>query len=169
MSNTSDFILNKEDHTLGNLLSEHLKLHPNVYMAGYKRESARRPHLPLTRLTVSSSRPPQRPEPVHPTPDRRQQDAARGVLRGVREAHQPARVASPGIHSRMGAAPHHQCGRAGQHADQRPLGREAKRVQGAIGVMDTKISNWLALGLYHRMKLQVGRVDGFTRFCLFQI
>jgi len=37
MSNTSDFILNKEDHTLGNLLSEHLKLHPNVYMAGYKR------------------------------------------------------------------------------------------------------------------------------------
>lgn len=39
MSNTSDFILNKEDHTLGNLLSEHLKLHPNVYMAGYKRKS----------------------------------------------------------------------------------------------------------------------------------
>lgn len=37
MSNTSDFTLNKEDHTLGNLLSEHLKLHPNVYMAGYKR------------------------------------------------------------------------------------------------------------------------------------
>ncbi|RDA83512.1 hypothetical protein CP532_2685 [Ophiocordyceps camponoti-leonardi (nom. inval.)] len=36
MSNTSDFILKKEDHTLGNLLSEHLKLHPNVYMAGYK-------------------------------------------------------------------------------------------------------------------------------------
>lgn len=38
MSNTSDFILKKEDHTLGNLLSEHLKLHPNVYMAGYKRK-----------------------------------------------------------------------------------------------------------------------------------
>lgn len=57
MSNTSDFILNKEDHTLGNLLSEHLKLHPNVYMAGYKRESARRPHLPLTRLTVSLQSP----------------------------------------------------------------------------------------------------------------
>ncbi|KID84274.1 DNA-directed RNA polymerase II subunit RPB11 [Metarhizium guizhouense ARSEF 977] len=36
MSNTSDFILNKEDHTLGNLLSEHIKAHPNVYMAGYK-------------------------------------------------------------------------------------------------------------------------------------
>lgn len=36
MSNTSDFILKKEDHTLGNLLSEHLKAHPNVYMAGYK-------------------------------------------------------------------------------------------------------------------------------------
>lgn len=37
MSNTSDFVLRKEDHTLGNLLSEHLKMHPNVYMAGYKR------------------------------------------------------------------------------------------------------------------------------------
>ncbi|RGP65410.1 DNA-directed rna polymerase ii subunit rpb11 [Fusarium longipes] len=36
MSNTSDFVLKKEDHTLGNLLSEHLKMHPNVYMAGYK-------------------------------------------------------------------------------------------------------------------------------------
>lgn len=41
MSNTSDFILKKEDHTLGNLLSEHLKAHPNVYMAGYKRKSIR--------------------------------------------------------------------------------------------------------------------------------
>lgn len=37
MSNTSDFVLKKEDHTIGNLLSEHLKLHPNVLMAGYKR------------------------------------------------------------------------------------------------------------------------------------
>ncbi|KAG8665758.1 hypothetical protein FPOAC1_010559 [Fusarium poae] len=36
MSNTSDFVLMKEDHTLGNLLSEHLKMHPNVHMAGYK-------------------------------------------------------------------------------------------------------------------------------------
>lgn len=36
MSNTSDFVLKKEDHTLGNLLSEHLKMHPNVLMAGYK-------------------------------------------------------------------------------------------------------------------------------------
>ncbi|KAI1201076.1 DNA-directed RNA polymerase [Nemania serpens] len=35
-SNTSDFILLKEDHTLGNLLSEHLKQHPHVLMAGYK-------------------------------------------------------------------------------------------------------------------------------------
>lgn len=39
MSNTSDFILMKEDHTLGNLLAEHLKAHPNVYMAGYKSTS----------------------------------------------------------------------------------------------------------------------------------
>uniref|UniRef100_A0A0B7KE15 DNA-directed RNA polymerase RBP11-like dimerisation domain-containing protein n=1 Tax=Bionectria ochroleuca TaxID=29856 RepID=A0A0B7KE15_BIOOC len=36
MANTSDFVLKKEDHTLGNLLSEHLKAHPNVMMAGYK-------------------------------------------------------------------------------------------------------------------------------------
>ena len=41
MSNTSDFILMKEDHTLGNLLAEHLKAHPNVYMAGYKSMSCR--------------------------------------------------------------------------------------------------------------------------------
>ncbi|KAI0381860.1 DNA-directed RNA polymerase II subunit RPB11 [Hypomontagnella monticulosa] len=36
MSNTSDFIILKEDHTIGNLLSEHFKLHPHVMMAGYK-------------------------------------------------------------------------------------------------------------------------------------
>ncbi|KAI1342115.1 DNA-directed RNA polymerase [Xylariaceae sp. FL0016] len=35
-SNTSDFILLKEDHTLGNLLAEHLKQAPHVLMAGYK-------------------------------------------------------------------------------------------------------------------------------------
>ncbi|KAJ4302185.1 DNA-directed RNA polymerase II core subunit [Collariella sp. IMI 366227] len=36
MSNTSDFLLLKEDHTLGNLLSEHLKQAPHVMMAAYK-------------------------------------------------------------------------------------------------------------------------------------
>ncbi|KAG6356574.1 hypothetical protein INS49_014447 [Diaporthe citri] len=36
MSNCSDFTLKKEDHTLGNLVSEYLKKHPNVLMAGYK-------------------------------------------------------------------------------------------------------------------------------------
>lgn len=36
MSNTCDFTLKKEDHTIGNLLSEYLKQHPNVLMAGYK-------------------------------------------------------------------------------------------------------------------------------------
>ncbi|KAK3365963.1 DNA-directed RNA polymerase [Lasiosphaeria ovina] len=36
MSNTSDFLLLKEDHTLGNLLAERLKGHDNVLMAGYK-------------------------------------------------------------------------------------------------------------------------------------
>ncbi|KAH8652418.1 DNA-directed RNA polymerase [Xylariales sp. PMI_506] len=36
MSNTSDFILLKEDHTLGNLLAEYLKQSPHVLMCGYK-------------------------------------------------------------------------------------------------------------------------------------
>ncbi|KLU84858.1 hypothetical protein MAPG_03892 [Magnaporthiopsis poae ATCC 64411] len=36
MSNCSDFTFMKEDHTLGNLLCEHLKQQPNVLMAGYK-------------------------------------------------------------------------------------------------------------------------------------
>lgn len=36
MSNTSDFILLKEDHTMGNLISEYLKMDPHVLMAGYK-------------------------------------------------------------------------------------------------------------------------------------
>ena len=36
MSNCSDFLLKKEDHTLGNLVAEHLKQHPHVLMAGYK-------------------------------------------------------------------------------------------------------------------------------------
>ncbi|KAL2196304.1 DNA-directed RNA polymerase [Corynascus similis CBS 632.67] len=36
MSNCSDFILLKEDHTLGNLLSAYLKMAPHVMMAGYK-------------------------------------------------------------------------------------------------------------------------------------
>jgi len=36
MSNTSDFLIKKEDHTIGNLVTEHLKMHKNVLMAGYK-------------------------------------------------------------------------------------------------------------------------------------
>ena len=36
MSNTSDFTINKEDHTLGNLLSEALKQAPHVLFAAYK-------------------------------------------------------------------------------------------------------------------------------------
>ncbi|KND93414.1 DNA-directed RNA polymerase II subunit RPB11 [Tolypocladium ophioglossoides CBS 100239] len=57
MSNTSDFILNKEDHTLGNLLSEHLKLHPNVYMAGYKLAHPNVPNL-FIRLQTDGSKTP---------------------------------------------------------------------------------------------------------------
>lgn len=36
MSNCSDFLIKKEDHTIGNLVSEHLKQHPHVLMSGYK-------------------------------------------------------------------------------------------------------------------------------------
>jgi len=36
MPNCSDFIVKKEDHTIGNLVAEHLKKHKNVLMAGYK-------------------------------------------------------------------------------------------------------------------------------------
>lgn len=38
MSNCSDFLIKKEDHTIGNLVAEHLKHHPHVMMAGYKGE-----------------------------------------------------------------------------------------------------------------------------------
>lgn len=38
MSNCSDFLIKKEDHTIGNLVAEHLKHHPHVLMAGYKSE-----------------------------------------------------------------------------------------------------------------------------------
>lgn len=63
MSNTSDFLLKKEDHTLGNLLSEHLKMHPNVLMAGYKRKSPLPLPLLLQAVTngTPSSWPSQRP------------------------------------------------------------------------------------------------------------
>lgn len=51
MSNCSDFLIKKEDHTIGNLLAEHLKQHPKVMMAGYKgkqkRLSVSPPTLPL--------------------------------------------------------------------------------------------------------------------------
>ncbi|KAK1770459.1 RBP11-like subunits of RNA polymerase [Phialemonium atrogriseum] len=51
MSNTSDFTLHKEDHTLGNLLSEHLKKAPHVMMAGYK---VGHPNVPEVLLRVQT-------------------------------------------------------------------------------------------------------------------
>jgi len=36
MSDTSDFRINKEDHTLGYMLSDYLNAHINVCVAGYK-------------------------------------------------------------------------------------------------------------------------------------
>jgi DNA-directed RNA polymerase subunit L len=48
MSNCSDFLLLKEDHTLGNLLSAYLRMAPHVMLAGYK--SMFLPlHFPITR------------------------------------------------------------------------------------------------------------------------
>jgi hypothetical protein len=51
---TSEFILMKEDHTLGNLLSEALKREKDVLMAGYKSKFAQ---LPATSEFCPSSRP----------------------------------------------------------------------------------------------------------------
>lgn len=62
MSNTSDFVLKKEDHTLGNLLAEHLKAHPNVYMAGYKSENWFQWQAGLTILTTLAVAHPNVPE-----------------------------------------------------------------------------------------------------------
>ena len=36
MSHTVDFLIKKEDHTLGNLITEHLKQAPHVLFAAYK-------------------------------------------------------------------------------------------------------------------------------------
>jgi DNA-directed RNA polymerase II subunit RPB11 len=63
MSNTSDFILKKEDHTMGNLLAEHLKQAPHVLMCGYKGTSALVPiEYARSQLTVSIVAHPNVPE-----------------------------------------------------------------------------------------------------------
>lgn len=54
MSNTSDFKILKEDHTLGNLLAEHLKQAPHVMMAGYKIAHPNVPEL-LIRIQTDGS------------------------------------------------------------------------------------------------------------------
>lgn len=51
MSNTSDFILLKEDHTIGNMVSEHLKQVPQVLMAGYK---VAHPNVPEVQIRVQT-------------------------------------------------------------------------------------------------------------------
>lgn len=59
MSNCSDFTLRKEDHTLGNLLSEYLKQAPHVLMAGYKSEVdwlASMPQIKYFSLTTSNAK-----------------------------------------------------------------------------------------------------------------
>ncbi|KAI1262543.1 putative DNA-directed RNA polymerase II subunit RPB11a [Xylariaceae sp. FL1019] len=56
-SNTSEFVLLKEDHTLGNLISEHLKHNPNVLMAGYKVPHPNVPEL-LIRVQTDGSKTP---------------------------------------------------------------------------------------------------------------
>lgn len=49
MSNCSDFLVKKEDHTIDNLLAEHLKMHQHVMMAGYKSKNLLQPPLPFSR------------------------------------------------------------------------------------------------------------------------
>lgn len=53
--NCSDFVIKKEDHTIGNLVAEHAKMHRNVLMAGYKSMSSWplvcTAHLVIMRLT----------------------------------------------------------------------------------------------------------------------
>ncbi|KAH6641509.1 hypothetical protein F5144DRAFT_619011 [Chaetomium tenue] len=51
MSNCSDFLLLKEDHTLGNLLSVYLKMAPHVMMAAYK---IGHPNVPEVQLRVQT-------------------------------------------------------------------------------------------------------------------
>jgi DNA-directed RNA polymerase II subunit RPB11 len=47
MANCSDFLLLKEDHTLGNLLSAYLRMAPHVMFAAYKSMySSSLPHPP---------------------------------------------------------------------------------------------------------------------------
>ncbi|EAQ85972.1 hypothetical protein CHGG_07225 [Chaetomium globosum CBS 148.51] len=51
MSNCSDFLMLKEDHTLGNLLSVYLKMAPHVMMAAYK---IGHPNVPEVQLRVQT-------------------------------------------------------------------------------------------------------------------
>jgi hypothetical protein len=53
MPNCSDFVIKKEDHTIGNLVSEHLKKHENVLMAGYKGKFCRHPCSPFADMRNS--------------------------------------------------------------------------------------------------------------------
>lgn len=53
MSNCSDFLIKKEDHTIGNLLAEHLKMNQHVMMAGYKSKPSSHLHLALAVLPPS--------------------------------------------------------------------------------------------------------------------
>ncbi|KAK3899499.1 DNA-directed RNA polymerase subunit 2 [Staphylotrichum tortipilum] len=51
MSNCSDFILLKEDHTLGNLISVYLRMAPHVMFAAYK---IAHPNVPEVQLRIQT-------------------------------------------------------------------------------------------------------------------
>lgn len=88
MSNTSDFLLKKEDHTLGNLLSDHLKAHPNVLMAGYKGMCCPFEIPPTYHFADRlHSRPPQHPRAVYPCTNRRHSHRQRCIHICVRKAY----------------------------------------------------------------------------------
>lgn len=115
MSNTSDFVLKKEDHTLGNLLAEHLKAHPNVYMAGYKGQQACL-NLGLHDTDMYHSRTSQRTGTIHQSPNRWCIVTTRGLHCSVREVDQPVAVFTSRVHARMGIETHHKHRRSREHA-----------------------------------------------------
>ncbi|MBE3041357.1 hypothetical protein IMZ48_01985 [Candidatus Bathyarchaeota archaeon] len=85
--NCSDFVIKKEDHTIGNLVSEHAKMHRNVLMAGYKSMSPvpRRTHRSVEANTGHSDSP-QRRGDLRPHPDRRQHHPQGRLHRRLPEA-----------------------------------------------------------------------------------
>lgn len=131
MSNTSDFILLKEDHTLGNLLSEHLKQAPHVLMAGYKGIFT---HYSFdigvrgTSVLTMHSGPSQRPRGHDPCPDRWHYHPSRGHDRCVQATRSCVWAARSRVHSRVRAASYGRHRTSGERYEWSDLGYVCARV-----------------------------------------